>query len=166
MLSREQQDIIENSIWVVNTALKKQGLQADEDLRQSAILYMCKCLERFDPNKNIKWTTYAYKNVYLFIKRNHLKEFRANSHIIPDDIFNLVEPIHEEDCFAIDGSSPTILAIKEQCTEEECQVLDLKLQGYKGAEISQIMRCSTSKVTCCMQSIKEKAKEIEFWRYI
>lgn len=161
MLSSEQQDIIENSIWVVNTALKKQGLQADEDLRQSAILYMCKCLERFDPNKNIKWTTYAYKNVYLFIKRNHLKEFRANSHIIPDDIFNLVEPIHEEDCFAIDGSSPIILAIREQCTEEECQVLDLKLQGYKRAEISQIMRCSTSKVTCCMQSIKEKAREIE-----
>jgi hypothetical protein len=28
------------------------------------------------------------------------------------------------------------------------------------------MRCSTSKINGCMQSIKDKAKEIEFWNYI
>ena len=44
MLTKEQQHTIENSIWVVNTALQKQGLSSDEDLRQSAILYMCKCI--------------------------------------------------------------------------------------------------------------------------
>ena len=40
MLTKEQQNIIENSIWVVNTALKKQGLQKDSDLRQNEILYL------------------------------------------------------------------------------------------------------------------------------
>ena len=37
MLSDEQRETIENSLWVVNTALKNQGLSSDEDLRQSAI---------------------------------------------------------------------------------------------------------------------------------
>ena len=48
-LTAIQQKEIEDSVWVVNTALKRQGLSCNEDLRQSAILYMCECLLRYDP---------------------------------------------------------------------------------------------------------------------
>src|SRR5574344_1642765 len=89
MLTAEQQNIIENSIWVVNTALKRQGLTYNKDLRQSAIVYMCECLTRFDPSRNIKWTTYAYKNVYLFIKRTHKKECLKCNMEIGDDVVNI-----------------------------------------------------------------------------
>lgn len=162
MLSREQQDIIENSIWVVNTALKKQGLQKNKDLKQDAILYMCQCIERFDPNKNIKWTTFAYKNVYLFIKRTHNKEKKKTSALISEDIHSVVkalelplevpETVSESKC-AIDN-------IKAVCNPEECRVIELKLKGYKVCEISELMGCSQSKVSALMQSVKEKAKEI------
>lgn len=161
MLSREQQNIIENSIWVVNTALKKQGLQADEDLRQSAILYMCKCLTRFDPSKNIKWTTFAYKNVYLFIKRMHRKEKLKQSHIIGDEIYYLAEQKEDIEAYERENTRQTLESVKSICTAEESQFIDLKLKGFKGAEISRIMKCSTSKVICCMQSIKEKARGIK-----
>lgn len=164
MLSKEQQNIIENSIWVVNTALKRQGLQADEDLRQSAILYMCKCLERFDPSKDIKWTTYAYKSVFLFIRRTHGKEMKKRSMFIDDDIFNLVEPIPSplDEHIMFNESKHIIDSIKAVCSPEESQIIELKRQGYKVVEISSIMKCSTSKINGCMQSIKEKAREIEF----
>ena len=166
MLSLEQQKTIENSIWVVNTALKKQGLQADEDLRQSAILYMCKCLERFDPTKKIKWTTYAYKSVFLFIKRTHGKEMKKKSMIVDDDVCNftrnepIIQPIEEQ--YEMSDSSYRLDRIRAVCSAEEKRVIDLKLQGYKVVEISALMRCSTSKINGCMQSIKEKAREIEF----
>ena len=163
MLSKEQQNIIENSIWVVNTALKRQGLQADEDLRQSAILYMCKCLERFDPSKDIKWTTYAYKSVFLFIRRTHGKEMKKRSMFIDDDIFNLVEPVSSTlyEPIMFNDSKNIIDSIKAVCSPEESQIIELKRQGYKVVEISSIMKCSTSKINGCMQSIKEKAKEME-----
>lgn len=162
MLSKEQQDIIENSIWVVNTALKKQGLQSDEDLRQSALLYMCKCIERFDPTMNIKWTTFAYKNVYLFIKRTHGKKMQKQKPLVScEDRPHLTgEPDYNQVHDKIDLKGK-IATIKALCTPDECKYLDLKLMGYKGAEISQIMGISTSKVVCCMQSIKEKVKEME-----
>lgn len=164
MLSKTQQNIIENSIWVVNTALKRQGLQADEDLRQSAILYMCKCLERFDPSQDIMWTTYAYKSVFLFIRRTHAKEMRKKARVIDDDIFNLIEPVSSpiEEPMMFNESKHIIDNIKAVCSPEESQIIELKRQGYKVVEISQIMQCSTSKINGCMQSIKEKAKEIEF----
>ena len=66
-LTNEQQKQIENSLWVVNTVLKKQGIDYNEDMRQSAIMYMCECLLRYDPDKGVKWTTYAYKNFIVVI---------------------------------------------------------------------------------------------------
>lgn len=163
MLSLEQQEIIENSLWVVNTALKKQGLQADEDLRQSAILYMCKCLERFDPSKDIKWTTYAYKSVFLFIKRTHGKEMKKRSMFIDDDIFNLIEPVSSliDEPTMFNEGKYIIDSIKAVCSPEESQIIELKRQGYKVVEISSIMKCSTSKINGRMQSIKEKARDME-----
>ena len=158
MLSLEQQRTIENSIWVVNTALKQQGLQAHEDLRQSATLYMCKCLERFDPTKNIKWSTYAYKSVSLFIRRTHGKEMKKNSMIVNDDVTALNLPIEQPNVF--DEHKYRVNSIKRHCTPEECQIIELKLQGYKAFEISALMNCSTSKVNACMQSIKEKARKL------
>lgn len=163
MLSLEQQEIIENSLWVVNTALKRQGLQADEDLRQSAILYMCKCLERFDPSKDIKWTTYAYKSVFLFIRRTHGKEMKKRSMFIDDDIFNLIEPVSSpiDEPTMFNERKHIIDSIKAVCSPEENQIIELKRQGYKVVEISSIMKCSTSKINGCMQSIKEKARDME-----
>ena len=163
MLSKEQQDIIENSIWVVNTALKKQGLQADCDLRQSAILYMCRCLQRFDPNRGIKWTTYAYKNVFLYIKRQHKKEIERNSHLINEDFFDLEPTVYEnEQEIEFNFARCRLEKIMNVCTIEEKKILKLKMNGYKCKEISKIMRFSTSKTNVCMQNIKKKAKEIEF----
>lgn len=158
MLSTEQQNIIENSIWVVNTALKKQGLQADEDLRQSAILYMCKCIQRYDPEKHIKWTTFAYKNVYLFIKRTHIKRMVKDNLIADVDVYT---PILSINNLSNLDNVLFLENIKCLCTAEERQMLELKRQGYKIMEIGKIMGCSARRISGYMQSIKEKAKEIE-----
>ena len=159
MLTREQQDIIENSIWVVNAALKKQGLQCDKDLKQSAILYMCRCLERFDPSKNIKWTTFAYKNVYLFIKRTHKKEVEKNSMFVGMDIFDILEPIAEEQ--QLECAGRIIEKMKNICTRDEFIILEYKQKGYKAREIAQILNCSLSKINGSVQSIREKARGVD-----
>lgn len=160
MLSTEQQDIIENSIWVVNTALKRQGLQADNDLRQSAILYMCKVLERYNPEKDIKWTTFAYKNVYLFIKRTHRKEINKQKYLV-GDVFCLPMQFYDEKLGKEEMAKQTLNAIKSRCTPRECKFLELKMMGYKGVEIKEIMKCSKSSIINFMRSIKKKVKNID-----
>ena len=153
MLSAEQQNIIENSIWVVNTALKRQNLTYNEDLRQSAIVYMCKCLLRYNPNSNVKWTTFAYKNVYLYIKRVNRKENIRQKIEIADE-FVCEKNI---DIVEYNDSNLVLRDIYNLCTPREQQLLELKLQGYKNYEIGVIMKCSVSNVNNYMRKIQSKA---------
>ena len=161
MLTPEQQNIIENSIWVVNSALKRQGLTHNEELRQSAIVYMCECLMRYDPSKNIKWTTYAYKNVYLFIKRTHKKEYLKCNMEKKDDVVNIdttADPVEYDENILL------VQNIFSLCTPYERKILRLKMEGYKHGEISVILHCSISKINNYMQSIKEKTKGMGYER--
>jgi hypothetical protein len=81
---------------------------------------------------------------------------------VDDDIFNIVEqvsnpldePMFNESKYIIDN-------IKAVCSPEESQIIELKRQGYKVVEISSIMKCSTSKINGCMQSIKAKARNMD-----
>ena len=159
MLTPEQQNTIENSIWVVNTALKRQGLQHNTDLKQSAILYMCECLLRFEPEKNIKWTTFAYKNVYLFIKRENLKELKFQKPIANDDISKYEEIIEdkERDC-----NAPILYErVLGVCTAREKQILELKREGYSHREIGGIIHCSLATVQTNVRKIREKLNNKE-----
>lgn len=153
-LSTEQQNTIENSIWVVNTALKNQGLSTDEDMRQDAILYMCKCIQRFDPSRSIKWTTYAYRNVYLYIKLKHKRQMAKLSY----QTCGTEMPIEEAEI--IDKNKMLVEQIRSICNAKERQVIDLTLQGYSRSEIGQIMGRSVAQVKAYKRSIKDKAREI------
>lgn len=145
-LTASQQKEIENSIWVVNSALKKQGLSYNDDLRQSAIMYMCECLLRFDPAKGVKWTTYAYKNVYLFIKRNNIREYKRAQ--------RECEEIMAENITAPEKSELALREVLALCSPQERVVLRLKLHGYNRNEIGEITNYSLSKVNKYIKSIK------------
>lgn len=151
MLTPEQQKIIENSLWVVNTALQRQGLSRNNDLRQSAIEYMCKCLRRYNADKMTKWTTYAYKNVYFFIKRTRKHQRSIN--------------YYERNCIEIDlfekesedYAREFVMQLKAQCTDLENTILDLKLKGYSSIEIGRLLNLTEVKVGKIFKAIKEKA---------
>ena len=70
-LTDEQRKRVEQSAWIVNSVLKEQQLSYDEDLRQEGLLWLCKCAQRFDPTRGVKWSTYAYGSVFLRVKRLH-----------------------------------------------------------------------------------------------
>jgi RNA polymerase sigma factor (sigma-70 family) len=158
-LSPSQQKDIEDSLWVVNSALKQQSLSNNEDLRQSAILYMCKCRLRFNPQKHIMWTTFAYRNVYLYIKRTINKERKKQSKIIDKDIFEM------EDYFKVDkpkvNSIISYKLIADACNEEDIKILNLMKQGYSQIEIAEKLNCSQSKIYKRFKAIKEKIKGLK-----
>jgi len=161
MLNDEQRKMVEESIWVVNTALKKQGLECDKDLKQDALLCMCQCAERFDASKGIKWTTYAYKNVYLYIKRTHAKQNKKSAPLIKQDLFDMGDNIdgiqgvniYDDPKYRLDGFMGV-------CSKNEKALLKAKLRGYTLPEIAKQLNCSAEKVNITVKSIKEKAREI------
>lgn len=156
-LTPEQQELIMNSLWVVNTALKKQNESSNEDLRQSAILYLCKCVERYDASLKIKWTTFAYKNVYLFIKRTKLKEQQKTLPILSDDLFDIQTAMEKptEECFE---NKLKVQQILEICTPQEQELIKLKLKGHTHKEIAEIMGIDYIKVKSIFSLIKSKCR--------
>lgn len=155
MLTDAQRKTIENSLWVVNTALKNQGLSGDEDLRQSAILYMCMCIERFDESRNIKWTTYAYKNVYYFIKRQHKKEIVKSFN---ETALDLAMPLKGAEM--PDFDTTIIDQLKVRCSAIERQIIELNLQGYGQKEMIQTIKCTYPVLHQHIEDIKSKARQI------
>jgi RNA polymerase sigma factor (sigma-70 family) len=158
MLTPEQQKTIEESQWIVNLALKKQGLSRDQDLRQNAMLYLCRCIEHYDPSLDIKWSTYAFKSVYFYIKRTHAKQMKRQELLLdPEEIENLGQERNETECFE---ETMKVREIRAVCTPKERDVLDLKLKGYKHGEMSEILNRSCITVGVHWRNIKQKAREL------
>lgn len=160
MLNEEQRKTIENSLWVVNTILKEQNLQGNEDLKQDAILYMCKCIENFDESKGIKWTTYAYKNVSLYVKRKNLRDVRHNG-VIELEI-NQIQDFKERH---ISRSQEFMVKYKIKnilyhCNEREKQVVLYKLQGYTTKQIADKMELPTTTIWDMFWRIKQRVRNM------
>ena len=152
MLDKEQQNLIEKSMWVVDVALAKQNMQDDEDMRQEALLYLCKCLERFDKSKGVKWTTYAFKSVYLFLKKRKLSDNARKRREICCD--SLPEPKNGDLMYSEINNTENI--VETVCTPLERLILDLREKGYKCAEIGAIIKLSVKDIYKCSKRIKEK----------
>lgn len=157
-LTNEQQKLIEESMWVVNTVLKAQGVQSNEDLRQEATLYMCKCAMRFDPTKHIKWSTFAYKNVFLFVRRERVKAYQKRMSECGIECIDVLSQVDMEQDLAIKNK---IRQLGSVCSKEERCILRMKLAGFTGNEMAHKINCSKSKINNCIGKIKEKAKELE-----
>lgn len=154
MLTKEQQDIIEQNLWIVNSVLKKQGLSYDNDLRQSAILYMCICLERFNPAFNVQFSTYVYKSVYLYVKRKHLAEIKTKKMEAELDYSTDKAEDNESDVL----NKLRVSDVLNKCSDTEQKILKMKMRGYTHKEIGDELNCSVWVINRAVADIKRKFK--------
>lgn len=157
MLSKSQQEIIENSLWVVNTALKKQGLENNDDLRQDAILYLCQCLTRFDPLKGVKWSTYAYRNIFLYVKRKNAEEMAFRNQCV--DIDEMKDVLVGE--YAHDDSDMSFgNYLLSKMNEIEKKIFNLMVEGYKIPEIVKETKLRLDRVKEIISNVQERYSSI------
>lgn len=156
-LSIEQQGMVESALWVVNFALKQYNQPHNEDLKQSTILYLCKCVQGFDPSQGVKWTTFAYKNAFFYIKRSIKKEKEKVQALYSENIEDFESYIGTEDVFCEDKF--TLENLYKRLTETERKVLELRKQGFRVDEICSMTNYTLTKVKRTFKSIKEKARE-------
>lgn len=157
MLNNEQKNIIMESLWIVNDVLKAKNLQRNNDLRQEAILYLCKCIQRFDPSRGVKWTTYAYRNVFLYVCRTYASWCKKNSREIPLEAATL-SVSHENNV----NDKILVQTIKYRCTQLERRVMELKECGYNSNEIQKRCGLTNYSYRKAMKNIQNIARTILF----
>lgn len=152
-LSIEQQQMILDTLWVVNSVLKKQKRVYDEDLRQTAIIYLCKCLLRFNGEFGAKWNTYAYKSVDLYVKREieRLNKIKQREIISSKEYMVSQRPSDYRTIY---------IEVRRKCMPKTQKLLELKLQGYSDKEARDILRCGKNKICEMKEEIREIAKEV------
>lgn len=158
MLTKEQQKIIEGSLWVVNDALMKLNLQHDNDLRQEMILYMCKCLERYDKSRGIKWETYAYRSVFLRIKWlqivKYKKSFYTQGVVLCDEtMLDFLEQPKDNEQMA-----DYIDRINRECNEHELTLIRYVVQGFTHQQIANKLGYSCTKVNKEIGELRKKMR--------
>lgn len=154
MLSAEQQQIIQDSVKIVNTVLKRMGIKRNEDLRQEAILHLCKRIDNFDPKRNTKWSTYAYK-----ITETHLKTILGRQSEKDRHFTNLSSCVDNPDDFVVAKGVPletALYRILETCTDEEKEIVRLRVKGYKIREIGEMYGQHRHYISKKLRNIKEK----------
>lgn len=155
-LTTEQQRLVENGSWVVNAVLKQLGLQDNDELRGNAYYYLCKCATRYDATKGVKWSTYAYKSVYLFVTRENAKEHEYQSHLVDDSI--LEETPTETDIESRVNATTTLNRLRRLLTKGELRVLELKLKDLPTKDIAEQLGYSTEYVRLTWNEICHKAR--------
>lgn len=163
MLTEAQKQTIENSLWIVNSVLKKQGIEANADMRQLAEICLIESISRFDESKGVKWTTYAYKTVFLYIKRTYARDCKRENRLVSiEEIRVKGDSVHltgEIERISDEKSELVQLALKT-LTPLERRILSLKTQGYKQQEIKQKCKCPLKTIQEGFKAIKEKFKEV------
>lgn len=155
-LTGEQQRIIEDSLWIVGAVGKRLRVK-DEDARSEAVLYMIQCLDRFDPSKGVKWETYAYKNVYLYMSRTmKTKQEKEKLTVEVEEFTYTPSPDNVEEEVV---RKLSVEAVFSALTPKERDVSSLIAQGYSFSRIAEMRGCSHQAVSCMWKRIKKKIKE-------
>ena len=68
MTLEERNKKVEENLPLVTFSLNKLGVAFEEDYFQQGVLELIRCVDRFDEKKGIKFSTYAVKNIKLFLK--------------------------------------------------------------------------------------------------
>ena len=162
-LSNKEKEIIQNSLWVVNSALKSLKLERDKDLRQDCILYMCHCLKRYDKSKGVKWTTYAFKCITMYASRENAHRKQVDSHLVfqGGTVGEEVAVITDSDDHYV---KDFLAVLSSQLNDFDKQVLALKVKGYYLKEIATELQAPRHIVSESIHIIRTLAKELrEFW---
>ena len=155
-LTTEQQELVENGLWVVNAVLKRLNQRGNEDLRQESMLFLCELATKWDVAKGRKWTSYAYQRVYFFAlhgaqKGKAIRRREVLTSTLPDG----EAPAPDDNaCFATE----IVDELYKRLNEVQREVLYLRVQGCTHKDISAKLGISYKRVTQVVSEIKHVAE--------
>lgn len=150
----DEQSAIEN-IRLVRKIMEQLGLKGDEDLEQDTLLYLYKRRGNYNPSRNTKWSTYAWKVAETYLKTMNARKVEKERHYL--DFTSFAENASDLAVAPQENSiAPMFNHLMKNCTEHEKQIIRLRLQGYKLYEIGAMQGQSRKDISNQLKIIREK----------
>ena len=162
----EQNKNIVYQVWHDHISHIKSAERSQEDVIQVGFIALWKSCLRYDPTREVKFVTYAYKSVYQNMMTFTVRQFRKG---IP--LVSLETPVKTSDTddtivlgdvmlSPFDHTSlvevQTLIDLAAGELGEECsQIIDLMVQGYTQVEISQKLKVNKTKVNRIVTKFKK-----------
>lgn len=134
-----------------------------DDLIQVGLIALWKSANKFDPNRGVKFSTFAYRSI-----ENNMKCFSVRSYKKTCCVLSLSEPVGDgessyEEVLASPVNFEDSVEIDEifhqlfkELDEQQKSVIQAVIDGYKKTEISQIMNLSKAKITKILKDFRKK----------
>mgnify|MGYP003571296411 CR=1 FL=1 len=163
-----KEQVVLNNTGLVIYVMQKYNINIqDEDTFMTGIVGLLKALDKYDPNKNVAFATYAMPA----IRNQILMSFRKKEITISRSLDEIVSIRDDEICLkeliadTIDVAGEVIAEIGSNSvldilTEKERKVVDLRLGGKKQREIARMMHLSQSYVSRILKSAKIKYERV------
>ena len=151
MLSPQQQELILENKWIINTVAKRLSI-TDEDIKNELMLFMCNTIEKYDPAKGVKLGTYLFRSVYLRALRLLKNESQYKNRYI------ISEFITKREVRIRDGRMSMLIECID--TQQERDIVSLYLQGYKRQEIADKLGIKRYKVEQIKRELIQRTREI------
>lgn len=157
MLDEQKRKLVLDNINLVYHLARKLGydFEKDEDAIQYGMLGLCIAADRFDPNRGVKFSTYAYSYIIHWLEGTYsdikMKERIDNGmYVSVDDLSYIIS-----DEFVTDEKEE-LEEILLKAKKELREVFLLLLAGYSRKEISKKINKSQSTISCWISKFKEE----------
>ena len=147
------EELIEKNMGLVLTIVNRFGPKNQtekEDYIQAGRIGLWKALTKFSKNGGSKFSPYAWNP----IKWEIIKEIRSIKNKY--DAINIEEHQHHH---LSNNPSPFWELVPSNLTQNESQIIQLKLEGYNFKEISSKLQCHRSNTKKIFQSAIKKIRE-------
>ena len=152
MLNEEQKQLVEENTWIVDAVLRKLKQSHNKDLRQEGLLCLCMIADK--DIQHARWQTYAYKTIFLNLRKQVMQEQERKSKTILTSEVKYYKEKH-----SAHTKDARIKEIYDQCTPQEQELIELYLEGYTTYEsAAREMGIYPMQAYRIMQNIKNKIK--------
>lgn len=97
MTQEERNKKVEENLKLVTFSLKKLGVGFNEDYFQQGVLELIRCVNNYNENKGTKFSTYAVKNIKLY-----LKEYIARDKVLKPKRYGGTANIYAPPCDSLE----------------------------------------------------------------
>ncbi len=181
-----EQDITDNMGLVFHTArrmrhLERSGVMEFQDLISEGVLGLIHALDRFEPKKGFRFSSYAVRCISGYMltghRRLHMEQWKAKAsrYEVPSQTFSMYQPGYDEEVRQVVGCDDRGMSarvtfdkvanrrfwdkILPQLTPRQRQVLEMLRDGLTQTQIAPLLGVSRQCISQTMQLGIENARK-------
>lgn len=128
-----------------------------DDLYQEGSIALWKAYQNWDSSRGVKLITYCYECVYWAVF-DYAHPKKRQKHAPQVLMGNPIEPFYDGGTDEVDRRDEIDVVVRGRLSGRQLEVIDLRLQGYNGAQIARKLGVSREAVRSIQNRVFEKIR--------